>query len=64
MSRKKKLSIGVGGCKAALDRFEAVWKHTERIASSHSDLRASMPRLRQDIEKLQLIREKRQRGED
>ena len=51
MSRKKKLSIGAGKAKAALDRFEAVWKRAECIAPSHADLRAGMPRLKKGSEK-------------
>lgn len=51
MGRRKKLGIGVGAAKAALDRFEAVWKHTERITPSHADLRTSMPHLKKGSEK-------------
>lgn len=51
MSRKKKLSVGIGAVKSALDCFEAVWKRAERIAPSHVDLRASMPRLKKGSEK-------------
>jgi hypothetical protein len=51
MSRKKKLDVGIGAAKAALDRFEAVWKRAERILPSHADLRAGMPRLKKGSEK-------------
>lgn len=51
MSRKKKINIGVGKIKSALDRFEAMWKRAERIPPSHADLRASMPCLKKGSEK-------------
>lgn len=60
MSRKKTLSVGISKAKKALDRFEAVWKRAERIAPSHADLRASMPRLKKGSEKQ--IRTERDEG--
>lgn len=51
MRRKKKLRVGIGAVKAALDHFETVWKRAERILPSHADLRAGMPRLKKGSEK-------------
>lgn len=52
MRRKKKLSIGIGTAKQALDRFEAVWKRAERgsrVAPEHRLNFASLPQLLREL---------------
>lgn len=52
MSRKKKLSVGVGTTKEALDRFESVWKRAERgarVTPEHRLTFESLPRLLKEL---------------
>lgn len=52
MNRKKKLSVGVGTAKEALDRFEAVWKRAERgarVTSEHRLTFESLPQLLKEL---------------
>jgi len=51
MRRKKKPGVGIGAAKAALGRFEAVWKRAACILPSHADLRAGMPHLKKGSER-------------
>ena len=52
MSRKKKLSVGVGTTKEALVRFEAVWKRAERgvrLTPEHRLTFESLPQLLKEL---------------
>ena len=52
MSRKKKLSVGVGTANEALDRFESAWKRAERgmrLAPEHRLTFASLPQLLKEL---------------
>ena len=52
MSRRKKLSIGVGDVREALDRFEATWKRAERggkITPEHRLTFTSLPQLLKEL---------------
>lgn len=52
MSRKRKISIGVGTAVEALDRFEAVWKRVERgarVAPEHRLSFESLPQLLREL---------------
>ncbi len=52
MSRTKKLSVGVGTTKEALDRFEAVWKRAERgarVTPEHRLTFESLPQLLKEL---------------
>lgn len=52
MSQRKKLSVGVGSTKEALDRFEAVWKRAARgarVTPEHRLTFASLPQLLKEL---------------
>ena len=52
MSQRKKLSIGVGTTKEALDRFEAVWKRAARgarVTPEHRLTFQSLPQLLKEL---------------
>lgn len=52
MSKKKKLNVGVGTAKEALDRFETVWKRAERgtrLAPGHRLTFTSLPQLLKEL---------------
>ncbi len=50
--RKRKLSVGVGTAKEALDRFESVWKRAEcgeRVTPEHRLAFSSLPQLLKEL---------------
>lgn len=52
MRRKKKLRVGVGTAKEALDRFESVWKRAERGARVAPEFRLTFSNLPQLLKEL------------
>lgn len=52
MSRKRKLSVGVGTAKEALDRFEATWERAARgarVTTAHRLTFESLPQLLKEL---------------
>ncbi len=52
MARKKKLSVGIGTAKEALDRFEATWERAARGARVTSEHRLTFETLPQLLKEL------------